>query len=92
MIRQILKQKANPVSHKKFAYESEQDVVVTGNHTVTQHHQNKRVALSSFCINGEMNEPVFENSMFTDDKSYQVSIRAWVAFRTPQLVTIGRLS
>ena len=25
-----------------------------------------------------MNEPVFENSMFTDDKSYEISIRAWV--------------
>ena len=25
-----------------------------------------------------MNEPVFENSMFTDDKSYEISICAWV--------------
>ena len=78
MIRQITKQKANPVSQKKFAYESEQDVVVTGNHTVIQHHQNKRVAIISFCIDGEMNEPVFENSMFTGDKIYEMSIRAWV--------------
>ena len=38
MIRQISKQKAKPVSHKNSAHESEQDVVVTGNHTVTQHH------------------------------------------------------
>ena len=28
---------------QKFARGSEQDVVVTGNHTVTQHHKNKRV-------------------------------------------------
>ena len=25
-----------------------------------------------------MDAPVFENSMFTDDKSYEISIRAWV--------------
>ena len=25
-----------------------------------------------------MKEPVFENSMFTDDKSYEISICAWV--------------
>ena len=28
-----------------------------------------------------MNEPVFENSMFTDDKSYEISIRAWVCIQ-----------
>ena len=41
-----------------------------------------------------MNEPVFENSMFTDDKSYEISIRAWVCIqnattgykRAPQLI------
>ena len=81
MIRQISKQKAKPVSHKNFAYKSVQDVVVTGNHTVTQHHYNKRVALISFCTNGEMNEPGYENSMFTDDKNYGISIRAWVCIQ-----------
>ena len=25
-----------------------------------------------------MKEPFFEKSMFTDDKSYEISIRAWV--------------
>ena len=32
---------------------------------------------------GEMNvnEPIFENSMFTDDKSYEISIRAWVCIQ-----------
>ena len=25
-----------------------------------------------------MNELVFENSMFTDDESYEISIRMWV--------------
>ena len=65
----------------KFAYESEQYVVVTGNHTVTQHHLNKRVELISFWINGKMSEPVFENSMFTDDKSYEMSIRTWVCIQ-----------
>ena len=25
-----------------------------------------------------MNEPVFENSMFIDDKSYEISIFVWV--------------
>ena len=59
---------------------------MTGNHTVTQHNENKRVALISFCRNGERNEPVFENSMFTDDKSYEISIRAWVCI---QNVTTG---
>ena len=73
MILQISKQKVNPVSLKKFAYESEQDVFVTSNHTVTQHHWNKRVALISFCINGDMNEPVSEHNIFTDDKSYEIS-------------------
>ena len=81
MMRQISQQKANPVPHNKFAYELEQDVVVTGNHTVTQHHLNKRVALIWFCINGEMNQPVFENSMFTDDKSYEINIRVWVCIQ-----------
>ena len=81
MIRQISKQKVKPVSHKNSAYESEQDVVVTGNHTVTQHHYNKRVAFISFCINGEMNEPGFENSMLTDNKNYGISIRAWVCIQ-----------
>ena len=38
MTRQISQQKAHPVPHKKFAYESEEDVVVKGNHIVTQHH------------------------------------------------------
>ena len=28
----------------------------------------KRVEFISFCLNGEINEPVFENSMFTDEK------------------------
>ena len=42
MIWQILKQEANPVSNGKFAYESEQNVVATGNLTVTQHHKNKQ--------------------------------------------------
>ena len=57
-----------------------------GNHTVTQPYENKRVALISFRRNGEMNEPVFENSVFTDDKSYEISIRAWVCI---QNVTTG---
>ena len=34
-----------------------------------------------------MNEPVFENSMFTDDKSYEISIRMWVRI---QNATTGR--
>ena len=38
MIWQITKKKVNLVSHKKFAHDSQQDVFVTGNHTVTQHH------------------------------------------------------
>ena len=29
-----------------------------------------------------MNKPVFKNNMFTDDKSYEISIHMWVAFRT----------
>ena len=41
-----------------------------------------------------MNKPVFENSMFTDDESYEISIRAWVCVqngttgykRAPQLI------
>ena len=78
MIWQILKQEANPVSNEKFAYESEQNVVATGNLIVTQHHKNKQVKLISVYINVDMNEPVFKNSMFTDDKSYKISIRAWV--------------
>ena len=28
-----------------------------------------------------MNKPVFENSMFTDDKSYEISIRMWVCIQ-----------
>ena len=28
-----------------------------------------------------MNEPVFENSMFTDEKSYEMSIRAGVSIQ-----------
>ena len=28
-----------------------------------------------------MSEPVFENSMFTEDKSYEMSIRAWVCIQ-----------
>ena len=78
MIWQILKQEANPVSNEKFAYESEQNVVATCNLTVTQHHKNKQVKLISVYINVDMNEPVFKNSIFIDDKSYNISIRAWV--------------
>ena len=41
-----------------------------------------------------MNKPVFENSMFTYDESYEISIRAWVCVqngttgykRMPQLI------
>ena len=41
-----------------------------------------------------MNKPVFEKSMFTDDESYEISIRAWVCVqngttgykRAPQLI------
>ena len=36
-----------------------------------------------------MNEPVFENSMFTDDKSCEISIRAWVCI---QDATTGALA
>ena len=32
-------------------------------------------------MNNEMNEPVFENSMFTNDKSSEISIRAWVGIQ-----------
>ena len=32
-----------------------------------------------------MNEPVFENSMFTDDKSYEISICPWVCI--PDMTT-----
>ena len=28
-----------------------------------------------------MNKPVFKNSMFTDDKSYEISIRMWVCIQ-----------
>ena len=77
MISQISKQETNQVSHKNL-HRSEQDVAVTSNHNVTQHHSNKWEELISFCINGKMNEPVFENSMFTDDKSYEISIYTWV--------------
>ena len=28
-----------------------------------------------------MNEPVFEDSMFTDDQSYQISFRTWVCIQ-----------
>ena len=53
---------------------------MTGNHTETQHHWNKQVKLSFF-INGQMNKPVFENSMFTNDKSYEIIIRMWVCIQ-----------
>ena len=41
-----------------------------------------------------MNKPAFENSMFTDDESYEINIRAWVCVqngttgykRAPQLI------
>ena len=41
-----------------------------------------------------MNEPGFENSMFTDEKSYEINIHAWVCIqntitgykRVPQLI------
>ena len=56
-------------------------LVCTANYTVTQHHLNKWVELISFWINDEMNEPVFENSMFTDDKSSEMSIRTWVCIQ-----------
>ena len=36
--QKIKKQEATPVTPKKFAYESEQDLVVTGNQTATRHH------------------------------------------------------
>ena len=32
-------------------------------------------------MNNEMNEPVFENSMFTNDKSSEISMRAWVGIQ-----------
>ena len=28
-----------------------------------------------------MNEPVFKNSMFSDDKSYEISIHSWVCIQ-----------
>ena len=28
-----------------------------------------------------MNEPVFKNSMFSDDKSYKISIHSWVCIQ-----------
>ena len=28
-----------------------------------------------------MNKPVFKNSMFTDDKSYEIIIRMWVCIQ-----------
>ena len=30
-----------------------------------------------------MNEPVFENSMFTNDKHYEISIHVWVCIPDP---------
>ena len=56
---------------KNSAHKSEQDVIVTGYHTV----------LISFYINSKMNEPGFENSMLTDDKSYEINIHAWVCIQ-----------
>ena len=54
-------------------FHSSYKTVVTGNHTVTQHHWwNKQVELIGYCINGKMNEPVLENSMFNHDKSYEL--------------------
>ena len=35
-----------------------------------------------------MNEPVFENSMYTDDKSYEISIRAWTCI--PDAITSNK--